>query len=100
VDDPSVNAHLDAVRQAHGIEVRAFVAAAPARPLRWRLETVSRSSGGTSNVSQSGSTQGSAGPPVSVTVVSPDSRGRVTLFVYDGGAEVARSEVDLIDVER
>jgi hypothetical protein len=100
VDDPSVNAHLDLVRQAQGIEVRAFVAAAPARRLRWRLETLSRSSGGTSNVSQSGSTQGSEGPPVSVTIVSPRSRGQVTLFVYDGETEVARAAVDLESARR
>lgn len=87
------------MRQAHGVEVRAFVAAAPARPLRWRLETIARSSGGTSTVSQSGSTEGSAGP-VSVTVVSPDSRGVVTLFVYEGDAEVARTDVELSDVEQ
>lgn len=100
MDDHSVNAHLDLVREAQGIEVRAFVAAAPARPLRWRLEAVSRSSGGTSNVSQSGFTQGSAGLPVSVTVVSPSSRGHVTLLVYDGETEVARAAVELDGARR
>ena len=93
MDDPSVNAHLDLTREPGGIEVRAFVAAAPVRPLRWRLETVSRSAGGTSNVSQSGATLGSSDQPVSVTVVSPSSTGTVTLTVFDGEAEIARTNV-------
>ena len=88
--DPGVDTHLELMRDARGVEVRAYVAAAPPRPLRWRLETVARSPGGTSNVSQSGTVTGGSDRPVSVTVVSPNSTGTVTLTVHDGPNEIAR----------
>ena len=93
--DAGVEAHLELVRADQNMTVRAFVAAAPARPLRWRLTTLSRTVGGTSNVSQSGSTQGVSDQPVSVTVVSPNSEGTVVLVVFDGDQEIARDTLDL-----
>ena len=93
--DDSVSAHLDLVRLDAGLSVRAYVSAAPARPLRWRVVTESRTSGGASNVSQSGVTQGASREPVSSTRLSANSEGSVLLVVFDGDREVARREVDL-----
>lgn len=93
--DSGVDAHVDLVRDARGIEVRAFVTAAPPRRLRWQLVTAARNAGGTSNVSQSGTTQGVSDNAVTVNVVSPNSQGSVILTVFDGDIEVARETVDL-----
>jgi hypothetical protein len=77
------------------MEVRAFVASAPARPLRWRLVIESRSAGGVSNVSQGGSTQGDRTDPVGAVTVTAGSEGSATLIVYDGEREVARDTAPL-----
>lgn len=93
--EPGIDTHLEMSRSARGMEVRAYVAAAPPRPLRWRLETAVRGPGGSSNVSQSGTVQGGSERPVSVTSVSTHSVGTVILTVFDGAQEVARDEVTL-----
>lgn len=96
--EPGIDTHLELLRDTRGIEVRAYVAAAPLRPLRWRLETLARSSGGTSSVSQSGTIQGGSDRPISVTSVSPNSEGTVILTIYDGATEVAREQAVIEDV--
>jgi hypothetical protein len=95
MSDTGVDAHLDMVRQGEAMAIRAYVASAPPRRLRWKLVTISRSAGGTSDVSQSGTTDGTSDIPVSVTSVSPNSQGSVVLTVYDGDLEVAREAVEL-----
>lgn len=93
--DPGIDAHLELMRENDRISVRAYVAEAPPRLLRWTLETVSNSEGGTSRVSQSGHVHGGSGQPVAATSVSPESRGIVTFSIFDGVREVAREETVL-----
>lgn len=90
--EPGIDTHLELTRDARGIEVRAYVSSAPPRPLRWRLETVARSPGGTSNVSQSGTITGGSDRPVTVSSVSPNSTGSIVLTIYDGTRQVAREQ--------
>lgn len=84
-----VDAHLQMIQQDRGLAIHAFVAADPGRTLRWRLVVASRSAGGTSNVSQGGTTDGASDQPVGVVGLSPNSQGSVTLSVFDGEREVA-----------
>jgi hypothetical protein len=91
--DPDVVAQLDLTRTEQTLAVSAFVAAAPPRPLRWRLIVQSRGPGGTSNVTQGGTTSGAANEQVGTTTVSANSSGAVTLLVYDGEREVASDTV-------
>ena len=90
-----VDAHFEMVRSERGVAVSAYVAADTPRELRWRLVVSSRTSGGTSNVSQGGSTDGRSSGPVGVVTVSPDSRGVVTLSVYDGERVVHEETADI-----
>ncbi len=96
--DVDINAHLQLAETARGVEVRAFVASEPLRPLRWRLVIESRSAGGSSNVTQGGATSGERSDPVGVVAVSRGSTGSATLIVYDGDREVAR-DVTPLDAE-
>lgn len=73
--------------------MRAHIAAAPPRLLRWRLETVARGPGRTRNVSRSEAIQGGSDRPVSMTSVWPNRAATVILTVHDGLREVAREEV-------
>lgn len=91
--DPDVVAHLDLNRTERALAVSAVVASAPARPLRWRLIVQSRGPGGTSNVTQGGTTGGAASERVGTTTISANSTGAVTLLVYDGEREVASDTV-------
>lgn len=93
-----VEAQLQGVHEGRALVVRAFVAAGSPRPLRWRLITSSRSAGGVSDVTQSGTTQGLAGQPVSIVTLSPGSRGTVVLVVLDGPRELARDTLQIEDV--
>lgn len=93
--DIGVEAHLEMVRHDQATSVRAFVAAASNRPLRWQLTTVSRSGGGTSQVTQSGRTDGQADRPVSEVSISTGSEGTVVLIVFDGEREISRDQLDL-----
>lgn len=93
--DADVNAQLQLAETARGVEVRAFVAADEPRPLRWKLVVESRSAGGTSNVSQGGSTDGERTDAVGAVTVTAGSQGTVTLVVYDGEQEVARDTASL-----
>lgn len=93
--EPGIDTHLELTRDARGIEVRAYVPSAPPRPLRWHLETVARSSSGTSSVSQSGTIVGGSDRPVSVSSVSPNSTGSIVLTVYDGTRQVAREQAKI-----
>lgn len=93
--DVGVEAHLELTRHDQATSIRAYVAAATARPLRWQLITTSRNPGGTSNVTQSGRTEGKADRPVSEVSVSSGSKGTVVLIVFDGETEVTREVLDL-----
>ncbi len=93
-----VDAHFEMVRSERGVAVSAYVAADTPRELRWRLVVSSRTSGGTSNVSQGGSTDGRSSGPVGVVTVSPDSQGAVTLSVYDGERMVHEETADLAEM--
>lgn len=97
--DTDVQAHLELARQDQALTVRAYVSAAPARTLRWRVTTSSNTNGGVSNVSQSGTTLGASDAPVAVTVVSPRSAGTVVLTVFEGANEIARDTLHLDDFE-
>jgi hypothetical protein len=94
--DTPPDARLELHHLDRGLTISAWVAAAPPRPLRWRLELSSRSGGGTSTVSQSGLAAAGDGPVGSVAV-SPGSRGTATLKVYDGDREVASDELSFDD---
>ncbi|CAL1692617.1 hypothetical protein MMB232_02792 [Brevundimonas subvibrioides] len=87
--DPDVIAQLDLNRTEQRLEVSAVVMSAPPRPLRWRLMVQSRGPGGTSNVSQGGTTGGASSERISTTTLSAQSSGIVTLLVFDGEREVA-----------
>lgn len=93
--EPGIDIHLELTRDARAIEVRAYVPSAPPRPLRWLLETVAHSSGGTSSVSQSGTIIGGSDRPVSVTSVSPNSTGSIILTVYEGVQQMARKQLKI-----
>lgn len=93
--DIGVEAHLEMTRHDQATSIRAYVAAASARPLRWQLTTTSRTAGGTSNVTQSGRTEGQTDRPVSEVSVSSMSEGTVVLIVFDGEKEVTREVLDL-----
>jgi hypothetical protein len=95
--DADIQAQLQLMNTERGVEVRAFVTSAAPKSLRWRLIVESRSSGGSSNVSQGGATDGGGLAPVSAVTVSRGSQGAATLVVYDGDQEVAR-EVRPLDV--
>lgn len=94
--DDDVQARLRLMETARGLEVKAYVASAPARPLRWRLEVQSRSPGGVSNVRQEGDTNGVSPQAVNgLTRVNAGSEGTATLIVYDGDREVATEKIAL-----
>lgn len=95
--DADIQAQLQLMDTARGVEVRAFVTSAAPKPLRWRLIIESRSAGGTSNVTQGGATDGGGAAPVGAVTVTRGSEGAVTLLVYDGDQEVAR-EVRRLDL--
>jgi hypothetical protein len=91
--DPDVVAQLDLTRTEQTLAVSAVVASAPPRQLRWRLVVQSRGPGGTSNVTQGGTTGGTARERVGTTTISANSSGAVTLLVYEGEQEVASDTV-------
>lgn len=93
--DPGIDIHLELTRHANGVEVRAYVHSAPPRPLRWRLDTIARGSGGTSTVAQSGTISGGSSRPLSVTGLSSDSQGTVVLTIFDGDRPLAHEQMTI-----
>lgn len=88
--DTGVDFHLDVERQAGRLAISAYVAADTPRSLAWRLVAVSRTSGGTSEVVQSGTTDGRRSGPVGAIAVSPQSQGCVVLTISENGREIGR----------
>lgn len=88
--DVGVDFHLGMDRQADRLSISAYVAAAAPRALTWRLVAVSQTSGGRSEVVQSGATDGSRRGPVGSIGMLAHSRGCVVLTVSEGGREIGR----------
>ncbi|MFT3995998.1 MAG: curli-like amyloid fiber formation chaperone CsgH [Asticcacaulis sp.] len=86
---PAPNAHVEVRREAQGLAVRAFVPADRQRPLKWSLKVMSHTSGGRSQITQGGVSDGSHQPVASV-MLSSISSGEITLSIFDGDAEIAR----------
>lgn len=93
--DIGVDFHLDIVRQDRVLSVSAYVAAEPSRTLTWRLVASSRTPGGTSEIVQSGVTDGRRSEPVGTIAMSPDSQGCVILTIMENAREVGREMRDL-----
>ncbi len=96
--DAGVDAHFEMARSERGVAVSAFVVADAPRPLRWTLVVSARTGGGTSNVTQGGSTNGQSDGPVGVVTMSPNSQGQVTLAVYDGERMVHEETASIAEV--
>lgn len=94
--EPGIQAHLELNRTDENLAVSAWVSAPPESRLRWRLTTVSRTSGGRSQVSQGGLVSANDAL-VGVVTLNRDSTGEVTLAVFDGEALVAEDKVQLQD---
>ena len=88
--DAGVAFHLDIVRQAQAVSISVYVAADTSRALTWKLVASSRTRGGTSEIVQSGVTDGQRTDPVGTIAVSPDSRGCVVLTVLENAREIGR----------
>lgn len=97
--DQPVAAHIEVTETADRWALSAFVASAGARRLTWRLDSVSRSSGGSSTVSQSGVVDSPRANPVAVLTINRRSLGEVVLRVFEGDREVASDTVDLSKVK-
>ena len=86
----NVNAVIEFMPAQNMVSVLARVTAEPARPLRWKLTVATASPGGTTNVSQAGSTRGESSAPVSSVQVNRDAVGKAVLVVEDEHGVVAQ----------
>lgn len=93
--DVGVDYHLDIVRRDESVSVSAYVAAEPSRALTWRLAASSRTRGGTSEIVQSGATDGRRSDPVGTISMSPDSQGCIVLTVLENAREIGREVREL-----
>ncbi|WP_303828578.1 curli-like amyloid fiber formation chaperone CsgH [Asticcacaulis taihuensis] len=93
-DAAAVTAHLEIVEAERGLAVNAFVGPGTQHSLHWRLSLLSKSPGGTSNVTQGGRVEVGSSEPVGTVTVSANSQGSATLIVLNGDQEVARDEVN------
>lgn len=75
----------------HGdlLRMEVHVTSANPRPLQWTLKVNSRSPGGTSSVSQGGTTDGRSGQALASMAVNRTAAGEAVLVVRDGGQVVA-----------
>ena len=93
-----IEAHLELTRRDDVLSISAWVSAPSPNELRWRLTSISETTGGRSQVSQSGRVNSSSAP-VGVLNVTRNSRGEVVLSVYDGEVMVAQDTVKLDEEE-
>lgn len=91
--DPTIAAHIELVQATDRLAISAYVVGKADTPLRWRLEAISRSAGGSSKVTQAGALDQIRNTPVSTMAVTPGSSGTAVLYIYSGDTEIARDEV-------
>lgn len=93
-----VHPTLDIAHAGPQVVIEARVAAAPPRPLKWRLAVQTRGPAGSSATTQGGSTDGTN--PNSLSTVRVNGAGVAELQVFDGERLIAQERKDFSPLPR